>query len=331
MQRLLRTMSEGLLVKPLWIGGCFVALLPFSYLLQQYKGEPFFGNALFLVTSVLEGVALWKLRWFLLIPISFGVTLLQFGVSGGGPATHWHWIALQMTTHFTTALLARGLVQHFMKSERTTLDMILALSKSLDSRDPYTASHSEHVAHYAVQLAEALKLSKNAVDAIHIGGLLHDIGKIGVPEQVLNKPSRLNEQEYQIIKQHTTLGYDILKHIPKFKRSGVLEMVLHHHERYDGLGYPYRLKGEDIPLPARIIAVADSFDAMVSKRVYRIVDTTLDYAIGEIRKGKGTQFDPDIADVFIRLVESGQLSSPHAAGPGYGLDIQSKAQACTNY
>ncbi|MFC0211065.1 HD-GYP domain-containing protein [Paenibacillus chartarius] len=298
------------LERPGWFIWCFISLLPFCCLLQTYDTDPFISTALFLLTSVLEGIGLWRLGAYMLLPASLGVTLLQYGLAGHGPNAHWHWITIQLMIHFTTAWLTRGLVKHFIEAGQTNLDMILALSKSLDSRDPYTAFHSDNVAHYAVQLAAAMKLPESVRKAVYVGGLLHDIGKIGVPEAILSKPSRLDEHEYHIIKQHPALGYDILKHIPKFKHNGVLQIVRHHHERYDGKGYPSGLKGDEIPLAARIIAVADAFDAMVSKRAYRKQDTNIEYALDEIRKGRGSQFDPNIAALFLDLVEYGQLRMP---------------------
>nr|WP_274652976.1 HD-GYP domain-containing protein [Paenibacillus humicola] len=140
-------------------------------------------------------------------------------------------------------------------------------------------------------------------ESIYIGGLLHDIGKIGISESVLLKPSKLTESEFDIIKQHPVIGYEIIKHIPQFKKNGVLDMVLHHHERYNGTGYPKGLKEQQIPLAARIMAVADSFDAMTSKRVYRENRLELQDVIEELRRCRGTQFDPVVADVFLGILE----------------------------
>ena len=143
---------------------------------------------------------------------------------------------------------------------------------------------------------------------IHIGGLLHDIGKIGLPEHILTKPGKLTDEEYALIKTHPTLGYEIIKHVKSFKDSGILDIVLYYHERYDGKGYPSGLKGEDIPLAARIVAIADTFDAMTSKRVYRD-KLDLDFTLNEIRKNKGAQFDPVITDVFLSLFEKSKKTS----------------------
>ncbi|WML58901.1 HD-GYP domain-containing protein [Neobacillus sp. PS2-9] len=184
--------------------------------------------------------------------------------------------------------------------------MTATLAVSIDARDEYTAFHSRNVAYYSREIARAIKLPRKVCDDIYIGGLLHDIGKIGVPESILNKPSRLTEVEFNQIKQHPQLGYDMLKYIPYFKKNGILDMVLYHHEKFDGTGYPHELQGESIPLVARIMAVSDAFDAMTSRRKYRN-EIDLEYAMNEIRNGKGTQFDPQIADVFLELIEKKKI------------------------
>lgn len=178
------------------------------------------------------------------------------------------------------------------------LGMLEALTAAIDAKDRYTCGHSERVAHLAVQLARAIGLDDESIERVRITGLVHDIGKIGVPESVLTKPGRLTDDEFELIKRHPEIGVRILRDIPQM--SDVLPGVLHHHERWDGRGYPFGLAGENIPLFARILALADSFDAMSSTRTYRAAmprATVLD----EIRKCAGAQFDPNFADVFARL------------------------------
>jgi len=178
------------------------------------------------------------------------------------------------------------------------LGVLEALTAAIDAKDRYTCGHSERVAHLAVQLAEQLGLDEELTERLRISGLVHDIGKIGVPESVLTKPGRLTKDEYEIIKRHPEIGVRILRDIPQL--SDVLPGVLHHHERWDGRGYPYGLANEGIPLFARLLALADSFDAMSSTRTYRSAmprPTVLD----EINKGAGSQFDPHFARVFATL------------------------------
>ena len=191
----------------------------------------------------------------------------------------------------------------FTKSREDKLELTTVLANALDSRDSYTLNHSENVAKYSVQIAEKLKLSKECCAIIRKGALLHDVGKIGISEHILMKNGTLTNEEYEEIKVHPTIRYNMIKHVADFHKNGILDMVLYHHERYDGKGYlPAGLKGNQIPLYARIAAVADAFDAMTTKRVYR-EELSLDYTLNEIQKNKGTQFDPEIVDTFLSLFE----------------------------
>lgn len=192
-------------------------------------------------------------------------------------------------------------MRYVQKVRKDYLELATALANALDSRDPYTRHHSENVSKYAVKIAKEMGLSADLCDVVRIGGLLHDIGKIGIPEQILKKKGKLTEEQYNIIKNHPHIGYKIINHITNFSKNGVLDIVLYHHERYDGRGYPNGLKGKDIPLLARIIAVADTFDAMTSKRVYR-EKLDLNSALSEIQDSKGTQLDPEIVDVFLKMM-----------------------------
>jgi len=207
--------------------------------------------------------------------------------------------------YFLITLIAAGLMRSHQKIKEDGFEFIIALANALDSRDPYTLHHSENVAKYALEIAKKMRLSKNVCDVIHIGGLLHDIGKIGIPENILIKPGKLTDEEYAIIKSHPVIGYEMLKHVSNFKENGILDIVLYHHERHDGKGYPKGLKGDEIPLVARIVAIADTFDAMTSKRVYR-QEIDLDYTLNEIQKNRGVQFDPEITDVFLSLFHKGK-------------------------
>jgi len=175
--------------------------------------------------------------------------------------------------------------------------VVRALSSAIDAKDPYTCGHSDRVARVAVRLAEELGLPSDERRRIHLAGLLHDIGKIGIKDEVLRKPGRLTPEEYEHIKLHPALGYEILKGLKKIQH--VLPAVLHHHESWDGQGYPHGLAGEAIPLIARIVAVADAFDAMGSDRPYRkgMQDTVLDKILHE---GAGKQWDARIVEAFFR-------------------------------
>ncbi len=174
----------------------------------------------------------------------------------------------------------------------------------IDAKDPYTNGHSNRVAKYTRMIAEEMGYEGEELDRIYYVALLHDCGKIGVPDNILGKPGRLTDEEFEIIKSHTKIGGDILSSFKSLNNVG--EGARYHHERYDGKGYPEGRAGEDIPLIARMICVADSFDAMNSNRVYRNKLTKEDI-FREIETNKGKQFDPQIADVLLRLIRERKI------------------------
>lgn len=175
-------------------------------------------------------------------------------------------------------------------------EMVECITSALDARDPYTGNHSRRVSDMACFLCGKLGISHEETQEIHISGHLHDIGKIGVPDRVLLKPDRLNDEEWALMKKHPEIGADILSKSPHFSR--IAAIILHHHERWDGKGYPFGAKGTEIPIGARIIAVCDSIDAMASARAYRKA-LPLDVVKEEIRKNIGIMYDPKIAQVAL--------------------------------
>ncbi len=196
-------------------------------------------------------------------------------------------------------LLARYSFKQYMDIRAAHLETIQALALALDAKDPHTRGHSERVAKYAVEIGRELKLSENDLEMLHYAGILHDIGKIGISDTVLNKVGKLTEEEFKLIQMHTEIGDRVVRPVTFLR--GVAQVIRHHHERYDGRGYPDRIKGEEIPLGARIMAVADAFDAMTYDRVYR-AGMSKEEAVNELIRGKGTQFDPAIVDVFVSRV-----------------------------
>jgi putative nucleotidyltransferase with HDIG domain len=182
--------------------------------------------------------------------------------------------------------------------EQVHFQMVVALSDALDAKDKYTAGHSRRVMEYSLCIARNMDLAEKGLQLLKKSALLHDIGKIGVPDVILNKDSELTEKEYAVIKMHPEIGANILKPVEALK--DLVPAVYCHHERFDGKGYPKGLKGEEIPLNARIIAIADSFDAMTSYRPYRSAFSR-EAALAEIERNKGVQFDPRLADIFIGL------------------------------
>ena len=180
-----------------------------------------------------------------------------------------------------------------------------ALTAVIDAKDHYTAMHSKNVSFYAAELARALKLSPEEIEIVREAGLLHDIGKIGIPEAVLQKPGRLTNEEFAIMKTHVEQSVDILHHLAGMEY--ILPAVLGHHEKYDGSGYPFGIAGEDIPMTGRILNVVDSFDAMMSARPYK-PPYPVDFALHQLQVASGTQFDPEVAEVFIELIKSGKVT-----------------------
>jgi putative nucleotidyltransferase with HDIG domain len=185
--------------------------------------------------------------------------------------------------------------------KRNGLDAVRALVSRVGAQDPYTQGHSRKVMAYAVALAEAIGLSSDQVDIVETAALLHDIGKIGIPDEVLLKEGELNDDDWEAIKSHPTLGATIVGNVPNLVPC--VSSILHHHERWDGGGYPEGLKGEEIPIEARIIAIAESFDYMISALLYRPA-FSLKETIKELRKGAGSQFDPELVNVFIGIIEA---------------------------
>lgn len=190
--------------------------------------------------------------------------------------------------------------QLYEELESSYLSAVKTLANSIDAKDAYTSGHSERVARYALETGRLMGLDGDDLKSLHIGALLHDIGKIGISEAIITKNDRLTAEEYEIIKTHPARGATILE--PAVFLSEKIPLIRYHHERYDGNGYPEGLKGDEIPLLARIVCVADSFDAMTSKRAYRDV-MSLDDAREEILRCSGTQFDPDIVAAFMKLLD----------------------------
>lgn len=237
----------------------------------------------------------------LIVPLSRGTiavgALVGMHKSGGDTAISSYDIQLmESTAGFISAFLDNVAV--YEEQRLLFLGTVQALTAAIDAKDRYTHGHSERVAHLSARLAEASGMSPEEVHRVWIAGLVHDVGKIGVPEAVLCKQGRLTDEEFDHIKKHPQIGHHILKDIRPL--ADVLPGVLHHHEKFDGRGYPAKLIGDDIPRLARIIALADTFDAMSSTRSYRPA-MPRDKVLEEIRRCAGTQFDPELAARFVLL------------------------------
>jgi putative nucleotidyltransferase with HDIG domain len=194
-------------------------------------------------------------------------------------------------------------------------ELLLTLAGMIDLRDPYVLDHSQHVARYAALIGQQLGLSPARLELLRKAALLHDLGKIGIPERVLFKAASLDPDEYRIIQQHVTLGGDILE--TSHSLRPLMSFIRHHHERYDGGGYPDHLVGDNIPLEARILSLADAIEAMASDRPYR-VGSTLDVIVAEIRQHSGAQFDPRVVEAFMAVV--GELGEAVIINSARSLD-----------
>jgi putative nucleotidyltransferase with HDIG domain len=196
-----------------------------------------------------------------------------------------------------------------LRQRTTFLKTLESLAKSLEARDTYTQGHSQRVCDVSIYIGEELGLSAEALEELRVGTILHDIGKIGVPDQVLNKPGRLTDEEFEVMKSHPVIGYEICK--PLMLSDGVLMIIRNHHEKLDGSGYPDGLKGGELPLSLRIVCVADAFDAMSSSRPYR---TTMEMSkvLGELARGAGTQFDSVVVEALKNILSSERMHQIYA-------------------
>ena len=221
-------------------------------------------------------------------------------------------LVFSITIIYLTWLFFRTQIQKTIENQKRELEFakkqvemgnetILTIAQAVDARDENTSHHSARVAEYSTLIAKELNFTENQLDSLLRTALLHDIGKIGIPDSILNKPSRLTDEEYFVMKTHVTKGAEILRHFTLLEN--VAEGALYHHERYDGKGYAHGLKGEEIPLNARIIALADAFDAMTANRVYR-KQLDLDFVLEEIKKCSGSQFDPNLVEIFLKLIDN---------------------------
>jgi len=226
------------------------------------------------------------------------------------------WLIAQMYTVawwasllFALPLYTTRLAYHnFVEMREMFTQTIKALSGAVDKRDPFTSRHSQRVQEIAGDIGRVMRLGVADLEALEWGGLLHDVGKIGVPDNVLLKQERLNREERMIMNAHPVLGAQIIAPVTRLSRE--LPIIRHHHEWYNGSGYPDRLMGDEIPLLARILHVADAFEAMTAQRPYRMTPLTPEQALGELRKFAGVQFDPQVVDAFVKTDWVAGVSDP---------------------
>lgn len=256
-------------------------------------------NLFMSVISIAEEVSIlsiWKNRirgalatYIALAPIGFIMAMVYISIGIWG-----------IILFFFPLILARRSFELYSKMQKVYLDTIRALAAAIDAKDPYTKGHSERVAKMALALAQELNLSDREIENIEYAALLHDIGKIGIADNILGKDSSLTNREFDKIKEHTVMGAKIIEPVDFLKNS--YETIYHHHEKYDGKGYPDGLKSEDIPVLARIIAVADAYDAMCSDRPYR-KKLNNDKILKELKDQSGKQFDPKVVKALISVLD----------------------------
>ena len=256
-------------------------------------------NLFIMVIHLAEGISIWSIwknqlkgiiaTYIALAPIGFIMAMVYVSIGIWG-----------IILFFFPLILARRSFELYTKMRKVYLDTIRALAAAIDAKDPYTKGHSERVAEMSLALAQELNLSDKDIENIEYTALLHDIGKIGVADNILGKKSSLTDKEFDKIKEHTVMGAKIIEPVDFLKNS--YEAIYHHHEKYNGKGYPDGLKSEDIPLSARIIAVADAYDAMGSDRPYR-KKLNKDKILKELKDQSGKQFDPEVVKALISVLD----------------------------
>ena len=213
----------------------------------------------------------------------------------------------------------RDLVRENRRLQENSLNVLRTMVNVLEHRDAYTAGHSQRVTEITVAVAMDLELAEEEVKTLRLAGLIHDIGKIGIEDHILRKPGRLDEEEYRIIKSHPEKAVRIVEPLDFLKDT--IPIILHHHERYDGDGYPAGLAADNIPLGSRIISIADTFDAMTSSRAYRRARSSGE-AFDELLRCRGSQFDPEIVDLFVNISKTRSFDVESPADAGQGRAVQ---------
>jgi HD-GYP domain-containing protein (c-di-GMP phosphodiesterase class II) len=235
------------------------------------------------------------------------VPVIEFPALGGRAAETP--VSTKLLQQWCTAAVQIKSVEEQLSALRTSL--ICAFNQLLDLKDLNTGVHSTRLAEWALHVASELGIDQAALSDIEVTALLHDIGKIGIPDSILHKPAKLTDEEYEVMKKHPEYGWAVLRHVPGMERASL--MILHHHESFDGKGYPAGLKGDEIPIGSRIVSVIDAFDAMVSSRPYR-AGLPVEEAERRLLKASGSQFDPEVVDRFLPLARAEVLSVFAAAG-----------------
>jgi len=285
------------------IGMCYFVSVKMGLLLSAYYSVLYF--VVFLTPLGAKMSKYYTPAFMQRFPLAF-FSLSVFTVISMVQYHRYVLLEIKHTDHLNAEVARQTAVaeERAKKIEEMSFQTIQTLANAIDAKDPYTKGHSTRVSQYSVLIAEQLGWDSDRISDLRYAALLHDIGKIGVPDSILNNPKRLTDVEYAIIKSHTTMGSDILRDRTLIRSAEVVARS--HHERYDGRGYPAGLKGTDIPEEARIVAIADAFDAMSSNRIYRKACEP-EYILRELEQGRGTQFDPEYAGIFLQLLKENRL------------------------
>lgn len=296
-----------------------------SYYLEGFDNEPTIVPQSSLTSIVYTNVPAGKYKFYFCVLDGKGENVIEqstylFEKKHEIYDTSWFrtymFIVAMLAVAWLTWFIARTQIQRTINYQKRELEFakdqlrmgnetILAIAKTVDAKDENTSQHSQRVSEYATMIARELGFSAEECENLRKAALLHDIGKIGIPDRVLNKPEPLAEAEYSIMKSHVTRGAEILKDFTLVEH--VIDGTLYHHERYDGSGYPQGLKGENIPLYGRIIGIADAFDAMTANRVYR-KQLDFKYVLEELSEGSGKQFDPNLTKILLKLIKDGKIN-----------------------
>lgn len=288
---------------PLWSLPLIAAALVIAYEVTYLAGGTRTVFPHLFYVPVIIAAAVWGPWGGLATGLLAGITcgpLMPLHVDAGVAQEPAQWI-VRMIFFVAIGMLTGGLTtsvrRQVTRLEELNNESIRAFVHAIDAKSPYTARHSERVAEFARSLGREIGLDENAVNRLHWAGLLHDIGKIAIPDEVLSKPGRLTAEEWELIRRHPLDSVRIVQGVKRFRP--LLPAIRHHHERLDGRGYPDGIPGEKLSRDARILAIADAFEAMTSDRPYR-PPLSEPEALEELRAGAGTQFDPDLVDAFIR-------------------------------
>jgi putative nucleotidyltransferase with HDIG domain len=286
---------------------CWEAIMEGKTLLMQQVGKR--ADDLRRLEGEFPGLEMPAERSLLALPLRtpkrvWGVLLLLTG-PGAEPFRSEDVKFLSATA--ASAAVSLGHLRLYEDQKELFLSTVWSLAHAIDMKDPYTHGHSQNVAAYAETLALASGFEPKELETVRVAALLHDIGKIGIQEEILRKPAKLSDAEFRVIQQHPAKGEEVLQKVRPLRQ--VSRIVRHHHERWDGDGYPDGLKGDDIPAVSRIIHVCDAYDAMTNKRVYR-EKMPLEYVRNEYVRCKGSQFDPELASTFLSLIENGDVPYP---------------------